>query len=68
MKKQKVSLGKAQDIIDEVDEGRENYLNNYSNRSRYDTRNYQLVISMDEMTEDGAVDVIMAYIKAMSGC
>ena len=68
MKKQKVSLGKAQDIIDEVDEGRENYLNNYSSRSRYDTRNYQLVISMDEMTEDGAVDVIMAYIKAMSGC
>ena len=31
--------------------------------SRYDTRNYDLVISMAGHTEDEAVDLIMQYIK-----
>ena len=32
------------------------------NVSRYDTRNYDLVINMDGLTEDDAVEVIMSYI------
>ena len=34
--------------------------------SRYDTRNYQLVINMDEINEDEAVNLILAYIKSMA--
>lgn len=42
---------------------RENYVKKYTNTSRYDTRNYDLVISMDKMTEDNAVEVIMDFIN-----
>jgi len=49
-------------VLDEVDEGREAYLKKYSDRSRYDTRNYDVVLSMDHMTEDDAVAVIMEYV------
>jgi cytidylate kinase len=35
----------------------------YTNTSRYDTRNYDLVISMDKMTEDNAVELIMDFIN-----
>jgi cytidylate kinase len=43
---------------------RENYVNKFARTSRYDTRNYQLVLSMDELTEDDAVDLIMRYIQS----
>jgi cytidylate kinase len=42
---------------------RENYVKKYTNTSRYDTRNYDLVISMDKMTEDNAVELIMDFIN-----
>ena len=45
---------------------RENYVQEFTKTSRYDTRNYQLVISMDHMTEDAAVDIIMDYINKQS--
>jgi len=38
----------------------------YTGTSRYDTRNYQLVISMDDLSEDDAVEVIMDYINRTS--
>lgn len=62
MKKGK-TYAAALDTIDEVDEGRETYLKKYSDRSRYDTRNYDIMLSMDGMTEDDAVAVIMEYIN-----
>ena len=62
MKKQGLTYAAALDVLDEVDEGREAYLKKYSDRSRYDTRNYDVVLSMDHMTEDDAVAVIMEYI------
>ena len=61
--KKGMTYAAALDIIDEVDEGREAYLKKYSDRSRYDTRNYDIVLSMDHMTEDDAVAVIMEYIN-----
>lgn len=61
--KKGMTYAAALDTIDEVDEGREAYLKKYSDRSRYDTRNYDIVISMDHMTEDDAVAVIMEYIN-----
>jgi cytidylate kinase len=41
---------------------RENYVKKYTNTSRYDTRNYELVIMMDKISEDDAVDIIMDFI------
>ncbi|MBP3778376.1 MAG: cytidylate kinase-like family protein [Prevotella sp.] len=62
MKKQSISAEEARKIIDEVDEGRENYVKKYTGSSRYDTRNYQLVINVDGHTEDEIVEMILMYI------
>ena len=66
MTRQNVSEQEARDIIAKLDASREAYIKKYENTSRYDTRNYQLVISMDELSEDDAVEVIMAYIDRTS--
>lgn len=63
MKKQGMTYAAALDTLEMVDEGREAYLKKYSDRSRYDTRNYDIVLSMDHMTEDDAVAVIMEYVN-----
>ena len=62
MRRQKVSEMEARDIIERIDASRETYIRKYEDTSRYDTRNYQLVISMDDLSEDDAVDVIMRFI------
>jgi hypothetical protein len=41
---------------------RENYVKKYTSTSRYDTRNYQLVISADGKTQEQIADIIMEYI------
>ena len=65
-REQNVSKEKACMIIEQIDQMRENYIKEQTGLSRYDTRNYQLVLSMDELTEDAAVDVIMEYIRKMA--
>ena len=62
MNKENVSDEKARSIIAKLDADRETYIKKYENTSRYDTRNYQLVISMDDLSEDDAVEIIMDYI------
>lgn len=62
-RKQNITPEEARKIIDQVDEMRENYVKKYTGTSRYDTRNYQLIISADGKTEDEIVDIIMQYIK-----
>ena len=62
MKKQGVTEKEAKKIIKEVDETREEYLRNNAHTSRYDTRNYDLVINMAGKTEEDAVKVILAFI------
>jgi len=64
-REQNMSKEEARMVIDKVDKMRENYVQEFTGCSRYDTRNYQLVLSMDELTEDAAVDLIMAYIQGM---
>ena len=66
MRRQNVDENEARDIIARLDKSRETYIKKYEETSRYDTRNYQLVISMDDLSEDGAVDVIMSYIDRTS--
>jgi predicted ribosome-associated RNA-binding protein Tma20 len=62
MNKRGISEKEAKKIINEVDESREEYLKNNARTSRYDTRNYDLVITMDGKTEEEAANVILAYI------
>ena len=62
MAKQGLSVKEAKKVIKEVDETREEYMKNNAHTSRYDTRNYDLVIKMDGKTEEEAVNVILAYI------
>lgn len=64
MRKQEVSREEAERIIKKVDKARDNYVKRYTGRSRYDVRNYDLVINMDGLSEDDAVDVILSYIHA----
>ena len=42
---------------------RENYVRKHTGTSRYDTRNYDIVIKADGKTEDEIVDIIMMYLK-----
>ena len=62
MDKRGITEKEAKNIINEVDEMREEYLKNNAHTSRYDTRNYNLVITMDGKTEDEAANVILAFI------
>ena len=66
MRRQNVSEQEARDIIAKMDASREAYIKKYEDTSRYDTRNYHLVISMDDLSEDDAVEVILDYINRTS--
>ncbi|MBO6188472.1 MAG: cytidylate kinase-like family protein [Prevotella sp.] len=66
MQRQNVTEQKARDIIAKMDATREAYIQKYEDTTRYDTRNYQLVISMDGLSEDDAVEIILDYINRTS--
>lgn len=63
VRKRGITYQQAHEIIKQVDEARENYVKKYTGSSRYDTRNYDLVINMDDHTEDEALDIILKYIR-----
>jgi cytidylate kinase len=62
MKKQNLSWKEAMQVINKVDKMREEYVKNYAHTSRYDTRNYDLVINMDGKTEEQAANLILSFI------
>ena len=63
MKKKGIgSKEEARKFIEEVDQLCEDYARRHTGASRYDTRNYDLVISMHDKTEAEAVDLILKYI------
>ena len=62
MTKQGLSREEAEKAIKKVDKMRENYVNKYTGTSRYDTRNYDLVITMDGKTEDEVAEMIYQFI------
>ena len=64
-REQNMSKEEARLTIEKVDKMRENYVQEFTGTSRYDTRNYDLVINMDEISEDSAVSLILAYIHSM---
>ena len=62
VRKQNLTEEEAREAIDRVDKMRENYVKRYTGTSRYDTTNYDLVISADGKSEDEIVDLILKYI------
>lgn len=62
MSKQNLTREKAMEVIESVDKARNNYVSRYTGQSRYDARNYHIVLNMDYITEDKAVDIIMSYL------
>ena len=60
--KQNMTPEEAAKVIDKVDKMRENYVQKYTHTSRYDTHNYDLVITSDGKTEDEIVALILKYI------
>ena len=66
MNRKNVTMEKARDIIAKMDATREAYIQKYEDTTRYDTRNYQLVISMDDLTEDDAAEIIIDYLNRTS--
>jgi cytidylate kinase len=62
MRKKGIDEKEARKLIDKVDQMREKYVKNFANTSRYEARNYDMVIRMDGKTEEEVVDVIMKYI------
>ena len=63
MRRQNVMRSEAIDIMHRVDEGREQFVKRFSGASRYDARNYDLVLNVDGMSEEAVVDCILHYIE-----
>ena len=62
MRKQNMTEEEARKTIEKVDKMRQNYIKKYTKTSRYDTRNYDLVITADGKTEDEIVELILKFI------
>ena len=62
MQKQNFPRELAEEVLGKVDNARENYIQRFAGVSRYDARNYSLTMNVDGMTEDEAVEVILAFI------
>ncbi len=62
MAKQNLSEESARALIDSIDQSRENYIKRFTGVSRYDARNYDLVLSADGHTEEELANLILSYI------
>ncbi len=65
MRRQGLTEEEAIEAIKTVDEGRENYVRHYAGTSRYDARNYDLILNVGGMDEDSVVDMILQYIASI---
>ena len=63
VRKKGITEEEARKIIEKVDKMRENYVKKFTGTTRYDTRNYDIVISADGKTEEQIVDQILLYIE-----
>src|SRR5574344_365634 len=62
MAKQNLSESQARKVIEQVDKGRETYTQRFSGTSRYDTRNYDLVINVADISAEDTVELILQFI------
>ena len=61
--KKNISEAEAREIIAKVDTMRENYVKRFTGTTRYDSRNYDLVINAAGKSEEKIADQILAYIE-----
>ncbi|MBQ7194590.1 MAG: cytidylate kinase-like family protein [Bacteroidales bacterium] len=66
MRRQNLSREEAEKLLVSLDTKRENYIRRISGTSRYDARNYDLVLNVGGMSEDEAVDLILDFIQKQS--
>ena len=66
MEKQNVSEVEAERIVERVDTQRENFIRRYTDTSRYDARNYDLVLNVDGLSNEEAVEIILKFIEDSS--
>ena len=62
MRKQGLPEESAEVLIKEIDQERDNYTRRYAGVSRFDARNYDIVLNADGHTEDELADIILSYI------
>lgn len=62
MQKQNFPRELAEEVLGKVDKARENYIERFAQVSRYDARNYSLTMNVDGLTEDEAVEIILAFL------
>ena len=63
MSKQNMTEEEARTVIEKIDEMRETYVKKYAKTSRYDTRNYDLVITADGKKEEEIAEYIMQFLE-----
>ena len=63
MEKQSLTEEEAREVIASVDKSRDTFVQRYAGVSRYDARNYDLVLNVGDLTDDEAVACILKYIK-----
>ena len=63
MRKQNLTEESAIALIRDIDKKRENYIRRYTGTSRYDIRNYDLVLNADGHTEEQLADIILSYLE-----
>ena len=62
MRKQGLSEDSAKAVIQGIDQGRDNYIQRYAGVSRFDARNYDIVLKADGHTEEQLADIVLSYI------
>jgi cytidylate kinase len=63
MEKQGLAEESAKVLIKDIDQKRENYIKRYTGTSRYDARNYDIVLNANGHTEEELADIILSYIQ-----
>lgn len=62
MRKQCLKEASARALMKSIDEARENYIKRHTGTSRYDARNYDLVLKADAHSEEELASLILSYI------
>ena len=62
MRKQGLSKEEAGTLIQKIDKARDNYIQRHTGTSRYNARNYDLVLKADGHTEEQLADIILKYL------
>lgn len=63
MKKQGMDEEAAARLIKKIDKARENYIQRYTDTSRYDVHNYDLAIKVDGQSEEQIAETIISFIE-----